>query len=199
LSAVERAMAIALRESERDVEHVHQLRVGTRRAGQALKVFVDCLPKKVSRRVGKGLKQVRRAAGQARDCDVFSATLADCLQKFSAHQRPGLVFLLGVGQERRRAAQEQLIAAGDIDLQKLRHNTLANLCTPAKCFRLRDLAHETLGDLYDELAMSAEQTSEGEKNPASFHSVRILGKKLRYAMELFFSCFPLSFRRDVYP
>ena len=57
-------------------EYVHQLRVGTRRAGAALRVFADCLPKKPQRAAKKSLRAIRRAAGGARDWDVFLDNLA---------------------------------------------------------------------------------------------------------------------------
>src|SRR5262245_24754839 len=61
----------ALRESEKDVEHVHQLRVATRRAAAALRIVDCCLPVKVSKNARRRLREVRRAAGKARDWDVF--------------------------------------------------------------------------------------------------------------------------------
>src|SRR4051794_22443581 len=60
-----------------DVEYVHQLRVGTRRAGAALQVFGTCLPRKHLRAAKASLRGLRRAAGDARDWDVFLLALAD--------------------------------------------------------------------------------------------------------------------------
>ena len=54
-----------------DPEYVHQLRVGTRRAAAALRVFADCLPRKHLRTLRRRLREIRRAAGDARDWDVF--------------------------------------------------------------------------------------------------------------------------------
>jgi len=49
-----------------DTENVHQLRVATRRAGAALRIFKVCLPHKVARRAGQRLRRIRRAAGRGR-------------------------------------------------------------------------------------------------------------------------------------
>src|SRR5437870_2343843 len=66
-----------IHEAERDPEHVHQLRVGTRRADAALRIFRPCLPEKVYRAARRRLRRLRRAAGEARDWDVFLLRLAE--------------------------------------------------------------------------------------------------------------------------
>jgi len=62
-------------EADRDIEFVHQLRVGTRRADAALRIFEMCLTSKAHRKARRRLKQLRRAAGAARDWDVFLTDL----------------------------------------------------------------------------------------------------------------------------
>src|SRR5262249_25817012 len=88
-----------------DPEPVHALRVTTRRAGAALDAFADLLPGKAYRKARKALKGLRRAAGAARDADVF----LDTLRVWAVHQspaaRPGLHFLLGHAFARRQTAQ----------------------------------------------------------------------------------------------
>ncbi len=44
LAAVAARIAPAVDRSAEDVEHVHQLRVATRRAAAALRIFAECLP-----------------------------------------------------------------------------------------------------------------------------------------------------------
>src|SRR5438309_1994272 len=65
----------AIDRADDDVEHVHQLRVGTRRAAAAVRIFADCLAAKLHRRTRRTLRAIRRAAGAARDWDVFLDTL----------------------------------------------------------------------------------------------------------------------------
>src|SRR5436853_7724825 len=67
----------ALAQADKDPEYVHQLRVGTRRAGAALRIFALCLPPKVYKKAGKQLRRIRRAAGEARDWDVFLMELRE--------------------------------------------------------------------------------------------------------------------------
>src|SRR5215831_7032142 len=71
LEVVRDWLGLALREPDKDPEHVHQLRVGTRRAGAALEIFAPCLPEKVYDAARRHLRRLRRAAGAARDWDVF--------------------------------------------------------------------------------------------------------------------------------
>src|SRR2546429_488680 len=61
----------AVSHADEDVEHVHKLRVSTRRAGAALRIFAGCLPGKIYKKVRKKLRKVRHAAAAARDWDVF--------------------------------------------------------------------------------------------------------------------------------
>src|SRR5438132_5572089 len=75
LEVVREYLPLALHEADKDPEHVHQLRVGTRRARAALDIFALCLPQKAYKSARKLLRRLRRAAGEARDWDVFLAGL----------------------------------------------------------------------------------------------------------------------------
>ena len=75
LSAVRHHLLLASERAAEDVEHVHQLRVATRRAGAAVWIFRDLMVRKVLRDCKRTLRAVRRAAGAARDWDVFLARL----------------------------------------------------------------------------------------------------------------------------
>src|SRR5438034_11628632 len=53
-----------------EAEAIHQLRVWTRRASAALKLFEPALPNSQRKRVKKLLRKLRRTAGDIRDCDI---------------------------------------------------------------------------------------------------------------------------------
>src|SRR5690606_30232377 len=89
---------------EADIEYVHQLRVSTRKAAAALKLFRDLLPKKRTRRLKAMLKAIRKAAGDARDLDVLIARL-----DARAKRKPNLAPLVTHLRARREAAQPALI------------------------------------------------------------------------------------------
>src|SRR4051794_34692884 len=88
LETIRQALAPALDALSADLEPVHQLRVGVRRATAVLDLFADCLPRRAYRRARRGLRDLRRSAGQARDWDVFLLTLTG-----EGRRRGGLDFL----------------------------------------------------------------------------------------------------------
>src|SRR6476646_47415 len=77
LTIVAQSLPLAAHLAEQDIEHVHRLRVATRRANAAVKLYRDCLPEKTARWMKKRLKKIRRAAGDARDLDVLAVRLAE--------------------------------------------------------------------------------------------------------------------------
>ena len=99
LAVVAHTLPLAAHLSEHDIEHVHRLRVATRRAAAALKLYRDWLPQKTRRWFKKRLRQIRRAAGEARDLDV----LIQRLQRESVPQIEPIVRFLGA-KRRCRAA-----------------------------------------------------------------------------------------------
>jgi CHAD domain-containing protein len=53
-----------------DVEHVHQLRVATRRAVESVRLFSTMIPDEVGGNFRATLRRIRLAADQARNWDV---------------------------------------------------------------------------------------------------------------------------------
>src|SRR5262245_11473393 len=72
LEAVEHFLEPDSLEDAHDPEHVHQLRVATRRADAAMRAFADFLPRRKAKKLRRALKRIRRAAGEARDHDVMA-------------------------------------------------------------------------------------------------------------------------------
>jgi CHAD domain-containing protein len=200
LGVVGQRLPEALYEADRDPEHVHQFRVGTRRADAALRIFADCLPRRVYRAARRRLRRLRRAAGAARDWDVFLAELHERRPHEARREQAGLDFLLGHARGRRAAAQEELLAAGaeegnqfdtfvaetvaDVRPADGNGSTLLALARPLLAGLVKDMAETAAGDL---------------KDYARLHQVRIAGKRLRYAMEVFAGCFPPPFADTLYP
>ena len=59
-----------------------------------------------------------------------------------------------------------------------------------------DLAAGRLGQLLGSLTLAAEANP---STPAELHQLRILAKRVRYALEIFADCFPPVFKDQVYP
>ena len=111
LEVVRDCLPPALDRPDEDPEHVHQLRVATRRAGAALRIFAPCLPEKAFKAARKALRRLRRAAGAARDWDVFLESLAQLGWPAADKRRAALDFLTGYAMAQRAAAQDTLRAA----------------------------------------------------------------------------------------
>jgi CHAD domain-containing protein len=202
LRAVGEVLPRAALEADRDPEYVHQLRVATRRADAALRIFAPCLPGKVHKKARSRLRRLRRAAGAARDWDVFLLGITERRVKQPEKDQHGLNFLFGYAYGLRSAAQADLEAAGSEEHQSfdafleattaavrpthdLPHDAvLLGLARPLLTARLHELDWTAAGDLQDY---------------AHLHQVRIAGKRLRYAMEVFADCFSPSFREELYP
>ena len=190
----------AVLHADDDVEHVHQLRVGTRRAGAALRIFADTLPKRLFDKTRKALRSLRRSAGAARDWDVFLETLQTRVARAATKQRRGLIFLLGFAHGQRVFAQQHLHAAyeskGDAFSEHVKQVTQSLAASAPSDQTLSELAVPMLTSLLEELESAA------RRELAQFevlHQIRILGKQLRYAMEIFESCFADEFRKRYYP
>jgi CHAD domain-containing protein len=194
-------LPLAVHESAKDPEYVHQLRVGTRRGGAALDMFSVCLPDKIYRGAKKRLRRLRRSAGAARDWDVFLDALASWLPKQPARQRPGVICLIGYASAQRFAAQTDLETNGaeyPFSFERFLAETLAAVERPRNSDgrRLIDLGRPLLRELVRELE---EATTRDLDDYEHLHEVRIIGKRLRYAMEIFADCFPPVFRDIIYP
>ena len=202
LQVVRISLPLAVHDADRDVEHVHRLRVATRRAGAALKIFQSCLPEKVFRRARKQLRAIRRAAGEARDWDVFVADLLQRRKQGSVKEHAGIDFLLGYGSGQRDAVQVHLVDAGIAygpGFGELIEDTIQAIREPSDngaSRLLRDLGRFLLGNLMREFDWAASQNLDDYNQ---LHQVRILGKQLRYAMEVLVDCFPSTFREEIYP
>jgi CHAD domain-containing protein len=199
LEVVRDALPLAIDEADRDAEYVHRLRVSTRRADAALRIFQTTLPDKEFKSARKHLKRIRRAAGAARDWDVFLIDLTKRRPQRPPKEAPGLDFLAGYAFGERTAAQPALAkAAGDKD-PRFEHGakgTPAAVTADSNGATLVQLARPLLSSLVHRL----EEAVRGDLTDYShLHQVRIGGKRLRYAMELFASCFPPEYRESIYP
>lgn len=182
-----------------EIEHAHQLRVATRRARAALQLFEDLLPRKRTRRIGKSLRELRQAAGEARDLDVLGQRLGKVAQEAPQSSLQPMVEQL---QIRRRQAQEPLIQAfHKIRRAKFKSRSRALVkrlrwphATPEPAFA--DAVRARLTPLVEQFFQAAR---EDLSNPKALHRMRVCGKQLRYSMELLAGAFDEFFREELYP
>jgi len=198
LTAVSQALPLAAHLAEHDVEHVHRLRVATRRAIAGLKLYRDCLPRKPARWLKKRLKKIRRAAGDARDMDVLGERLgreygdrSTPVVEIAAGRRVNAQSTIHEAAERCRV-DDRLIRKTSKLLAgiKLRHDEDGS----RKCFR--DWAAARLAD--SETKFFAALPGD-LSDTAALHQLRIRAKQLRYMIELVAAAFGPELRGEYYP
>lgn len=200
-AVVRNFLPLAAEKPHENSEYVHQLRVGTRRAAAALRVFADALPNKQLKAAKRTLRAVRRAAGEARDWDVFLASLPEAKPLDTVVGRPARDFLMGFAVGERTAAQV-LLASATAEAGPLLTEQCDDLPTHVRApeddslATFGALAAHQLGTLLREFtaAVTANPTE-----PEALHALRISGKRVRYAIEIFADCFPPALKESVYP
>lgn len=196
LEVVRDYLPLAIFEPDKDVEHVHQLRVGTRRARAAIGIFSNCLPKKAKRQAKEVLRSLRRGAGEARDWDVHLLHLLQPDRTTTDRQQPAMDLLIGHALGQRDQAQKELDKLAPrhpFEFDRFLAETTAQVRPPdlSPNQTLQDHAGPSLKKRLDRLVPALEADLSDYEH---LHEVRIMGKRLRYAMEVFVCCFDDSFR-----
>ncbi len=194
-------LELAVCQPANEEEHVHQLRVFSRRAAAVMDTFACFLPEQRSDWLGKKLRKIRKAAGAARDFDVLLLRWADYARRVpSSH----VALLLEQIKAHRQAAQQPIadiylkLARKDFNprvrklLKRVRSRTSPGACGERfDCF-----AHKAIQRVIEPYLRAAE----GElQDAAAMHVFRIQSKQVRYAMEIFGSAFDEEFRTQLYP
>ena len=195
-------LPLAAHKSDRDIEYVHQLRVATRRAMAAVSIFQPLLSARKAAWLDKQLTRVRRAAGDAQDSMSSAAgsprgcrssprvRALRCWSRFRRYarnaQRP--VLKAHAGLERRhfgRRVKKLLtrIRCGEYGAARVE---------PSFAASARQFLGETVHDFF--LAGTCDP-----HDAEAVHRFRIIGKQLRYSMEVFAGAFDAEFRGSLYP
>jgi CHAD domain-containing protein len=184
-------------------EHVHQLRVATRRATAALRIFDALLPPRRARKMQKQLKRIRRAAGDARNLDVLSARLQkDYPDWDTSHSAKLQEFLVKLRKQAQPPIEKLHKHLSDRDRFERRSEALIDRVRirsedePAEAHTFLAAARHDLGSLVDQFftAAAADLTQ-----AAALHAMRIAGKRVRYGMEIFGGAFGPALRQEIYP
>jgi CHAD domain-containing protein len=91
-----------------EIEHLHDMRVATRRLRAALEVFDSCFPRKRHRRALKRVKALADALGERRDRDVAIEFLEGLEGETPIAERAGLAALIERLREEQRQVNEEL-------------------------------------------------------------------------------------------
>lgn len=199
LRAVTKHLKGAEGATSRNPGPVHQLRVWSRRASAAQRMFAQLLPRRKSRKLRRTLRKLRHVGGRARDCDLLLQSLAE------EHTTAATVRISRRLRMRREEAQrpidrmkEELVDGGKFKRQ--RKQLLAAVRWRKKSRKRQEpsfahWARTRLEKLIAELlAFEATDLQQDER----MHRMRIVGKRLRYAAELSASVFPRVLSEGLY-
>lgn len=199
LAAVVTCFPLAAEGVTDDRERVHQLRVATRRAVAAMRLFEDFCPHRSTSRLLRDLKRIRRAAGRARDIDVFLTRLAN--SSGATHQE-----LLSALSQERQTAQQEIVDLFERFMESDRLTSRLKAVTA----RLRPRGRKAKGWGRKTIAQWAPRRLRKaierfiEKAPNSFthadelHPLRVEGKRLRYTLELLAAGLPAEDYERIY-
>jgi CHAD domain-containing protein len=112
-----------------EIEHVHDMRVASRRLRAALEVFAPCFPHDTHREVLREVKALADALGERRDPDVQIANLQHLRKRMPEEDHPGIDLLVA------RAREQQ--ACGNVALRE----ALEEALTRDLRGRLWEMAH----------------------------------------------------------
>jgi putative phosphoesterase len=183
-----------VRESN-EIEHVHALRVESRRTRTALTLFEPCFGKKLAKKWDKTIRNVTRSSGAARDADVQIAFLESYARtNEDKNTEQVLDYLIKSHTARRRAMQASMMKAlDDLDASKILSD-IANSCGALRARERKESNIRTLatyGKAYDHISsrlskvLALEPFVHDEGASEKHHELRIAFKRLRYTMEIF--------------
>ncbi len=176
-----------------DIEHIHRMRVATRRLRAAMPLFSGCLPVKKYAAWEKGIRSITRALGAARDADVQIEALDKFAQGLTQpEQKPGLARLLLRLRQQRAGLQPKVVKALDrfdgsgvlVSMRDVLAGRAEKQAGPPFSQELylhaRDSILPRLDEYlaYDSIVAQVERVTE-------LHAMRIAAKRLRYTLETF--------------
>jgi CHAD domain-containing protein len=200
LQAVWRCLPLAAEKSEEDVEHVHQLRIATRRAVEALRVFSDLIPDAECQEMRARLRKIRLAADEARNWDV----LADLFMHSPDVSGGGIVSrIVEEIKSRRREVQQPIVAIHQELVAEKFDERIETLLKAVRSQRQgkgkRKFGREARRHLRAVLRRFFKASDADVSDDDALHNLRIRTKKLRYTMEMLAVAFEPAFRKKLYP
>lgn len=193
LSSVLSASTAAIRDNEAgsrhggDIEHVHQMRVATRRIRAYLRAARPALDSDVALRLRSDLAGLADALGQVRDLDVMMDRMHSEATALGEPDTAALERLIAVLDTDRRAARATLIAELDKPgFAAMLAELDAAIADPPVTDPWADL-RQLAGLEWDRLARARAKlvSISGDEPPDDdLHALRIRGKRARYSAEL---------------
>ena len=175
----------------KDIEHIHRMRVASRRLRSSLKIFKAAIPKKDYKLFNKDIRTVTKSLGAARDLDVQLELLHELEPRFNDPRlKPGFSRLqLRLRQQRQNAQSGVLLAMKTLEddqtLRQIARWAAAGLEEEIRhTTALYELGSESIRSRLSEM-VEYDQLVRNETKVAELHAMRIRAKHLRYTMEAF--------------
>ena len=193
-----------------DIEHIHRMRVASRRLRAALPLFSSCFSEKDFRHWMHEIKKITRALGEARDTDVQIAFLKKYLKARAVpvptHPDDPIAALLSRLQKRRGILQQEVCSVLD-ELEKTQVLTGMRAAFPApapagrgrrreRYFGILPVAADRIGtrlaglDRFEPFVHNPDAVFE-------HHAMRIAAKKLRYTLEIYAPLYRRGFEKPI--
>lgn len=172
-----------------DLEHVHRMRVSSRRLRSALRLFQECFKGKEGKRWRQAAKEVTAALGEARDLDVQMVFLTKLAKGWEGEDAAALVPLIELLRSKRVALQPSIVTLMDAllvehPLLELRAHLEEKAGWTGEASALRPYAYAHASIAVEEMMAHASSVPIYE-DWQGHHALRIAGKHLRYALEAF--------------
>ena len=204
-----------------DIEHIHRMRVASRRLRAALPLFASCFPEKKYLHWMQEIQSITRALGEARDTDVQIAFLTKLLKKREARTHnddPGIalsgrltgnveIILLSGLQKKRLKLQTAVVSSldnlensGIIDEMKVFFNSQTMRAKSTRKrpspFGIPPVAASRIARRLTKM-LSFEGWVHNPDAIAEHHAIRIAAKKLRYTMEVYAPLYRLGLKKPL--
>jgi CHAD domain-containing protein len=180
-----------------DVDAVHDMRVASRRLREAMRLFAPLYPRQSFARWSGRIRRVTRALGPVRDADVFIETFGRMAADLDEGGRRAVAFLVGrrLGQRERQLERLDRELAG-LDL-RLAGKEFARLVVSVgedsqSRGSLAEFAYAAVAERAA-VVLRLQPDALDETRVANQHALRILYKRLRYAVEVFATCYGDAF------
>ncbi len=169
-----------------DIEHVHRMRVASRRLRSALRLFRECFKGKKVKRWREAAKEVTSSLGEARDLDVQMEFLAKLEEDWGER---GLEIVIERLRTRRAELQPGIASfmdrlTSESPLLDLRAELEDLEEWDGEASDLHSHAHAHASIAVEELFAHADSVPVFE-DWQGHHALRIAGKRLRYTLEAF--------------
>lgn len=184
--------------SGEDPEHVHKMRVATRRMRAAWRVFDGSYRPKAQKRYVKELRTVASALGGVRDMDVQLEDLARYAKGLDGDAAADLEPLADAWRSRRDQARQDLLTLLDSKAyRRFVDDYLTFVSTPgadaedsdgSRPMRVRDTAAGRIWRAYE--GVRGHEAGLPWADVPALHALRIDGKRLRYTLECFREVLP---------